>query len=284
MTNNNIAKIIDIDSVIAKKSPKLFKFLPKFIVNYIKRILHQDDMNTLFHNSRDKYGLEFVRGILDGFGTTIKINGEENIPKDGKYVFTANHPLGGVESVAMMRMLGEHFSNLRFLVNDVLLNIQNYDPLFIPVNKFGTQARESVRIIEEAYSSDNQILIFPAGLVSRKKNGIIKDLKWQKSFISKAVKHKRDIVPIFIHGQNSKFFYRLSAIREFFGIKANIEMFYLVNELYKKQNSPVEYNIGKPIPYTTFDKRFNPDQWADKVKEHTYNLKKDYNTAFEYLL
>lgn len=280
MTDNKITKIINVEAVIASKNPRLLKSLPNFVIKYIKKILHQDEMNALLYKSSDKYGLEFVRGILDDFGTTIKINGEENIPKDGKYVFTANHPLGGVESVAMMRMLGEYFPNLRFLVNDVLLNIKNYDPLFVPVNKFGTQARESVRIIEEAYSSDNQILIFPAGLVSRKQNGIIRDLKWQKSFISKAVKHKRDIIPIFIHGQNSKFFYRLSSIRRFFRIKANIEMFYLVNELYKKQNTPVEYNIGKPIPYSTFDKRFTPDEWAQKIKDHTYNIKDNYNTEF----
>ena len=281
MAENKESKTIDVEAVIASKNPKLLKVLPRFVINYIKKILHQDDMNALLYDSSDKYGLEFVHGILDDFGTTIKINGEENIPKEGKYIFASNHPLGGVESVAMMRMIGEHFPDLRFLVNDVLLNIKNYDPLFVPVNKFGTQARESVRIIEEAYSSNNQILIFPAGLVSRKQKGIIKDLKWQKSFITKAVRHKRDIVPIFIHGQNSKFFYRLSGIRRFFGIKANIEMFYLVDELYKKQNTPVEFNIGKPIPYATFDKRFTPDEWAQKVKEHVYNLKNDYNTIFK---
>jgi putative hemolysin len=275
-----ITKTIDVEAVIASKNPRLLKVLPRFVINYIKKIFHQDEMNALIYENSDKYGLEFVHSVLDDFGTTIKVNGEENIPKEGKYIFASNHPLGGVESVAMMRMIGNHFPDLRFLVNDVLLNLKNYDPLFVPINKFGTQARESVKIIEEAYSSNNQILIFPAGLVSRKQKGVVKDLKWQKSFITKAVRHKRDVIPIFIHGQNSKFFYRLSSIRRFFGIKANIEMFYLADELYKKKNTPVEFNIGKPIPYSTFDKRFTPNEWAQKLKEHVYNLKDDYNTVF----
>jgi 1-acyl-sn-glycerol-3-phosphate acyltransferase len=281
MTSNKAFKI-DIEAVIASKNPRLLKILPKFIIKYIKRIIHQDEMNEVLLKHNDKSGLEFVDAALADFNIKVKINGEENIPKEGKYIFVANHPLGGVESVAMMQVIGKYLPNLRFLVNDVLLNLKNYEPLFVPINKYGSQAKESVKIIEETYNSENQILIFPAGLVSRKQKGVIKDLVWQKSFITKSKKYKRNIIPIFIHGQNSKFFYRISSFRRFLGIKANIEMFYLVNEMFKKRNTIIEFNIGKQIPYTTFNNKFKSIEWANIVKEHIYKIKDDYNLNFNY--
>lgn len=281
--NTNIEAVkIDIEKVIKDKNPRLLKILPRFVLNYIKRVLHQDDLNYVLEKYKDKFGLDFVKAVLDEFNVKYKINGEENIPKEGKYIFAANHPLGGIESVAMMRLVGEYFPNLRFIVNDVLLNLKNYDPLFVPVNKYGAQARKSAKILEEVYASDNQVLIFPAGLVSRKINGVVQDLEWQKSFITKSRQYQRDVIPVFIHGENSKFFYRLASIRRMLGIKANIEMFYLADEMFKKTNSTIEYNFGKAIPWQTFDKRHNDKEWANIVRKHVYKLKNDVNAVFEY--
>ncbi len=282
--SKNEAVKIDIEKVIKDKNPKLAKLLPKFVLNYIKRVLHQDDLNYVLEKYKDKYGLDFVRAVLDEFNVTYKLNGEYNIPKDGKYIFAANHPLGGIESIAMMRWVGEYFPNLRFIVNDVLLNLKNYDPLFVPVNKYGAQARQSAKIIEYVYSSDNQVLIFPAGLVSRKINGVVQDLEWQKSFITKSRQHKRDVIPVFIHGQNSKFFYRVASVRKMFGIKANIEMFYLADEMFKKTNTILEYNIGKAIPWQTFDKRHTPKEWAAMVRTHIYRIKENVDADFNDLI
>jgi putative hemolysin len=284
MNNNNTTPVkIDIEKVIKDKNPKLAKILPRFIINYIKKTLHQDELNYVLEKYKDKFGLEFVHAVLNEFNVKYKVNGEHNIPKEGRYIFAANHPLGGIESVAMMRMIGQYHKNIRFIVNDVLLNLKNYDPLFVPVNKFGAQARESAKILENVYASDNQVLIFPAGLVSRKINGKVQDLEWQKSFITKARQYKRDIVPVFIHGENSKFFYRLASIRRLLGIKANIEMFYLADEMFKKTNSTIEYNIGKPISWQTFDKRHTPKEWAALIRNHVYKIKENVDIDFKAL-
>jgi len=284
MTENSSIKkkLIDLDEIIASKNPKLHKYIPNFILRYLKRVLHQEELNELFYGYRDLRGLVFVDALVKHFNLNLITEGFDRIDKDNKYIFASNHPLGGMESVGLMHLVGNKFSGLRFLVNDVLLQIKNYEPLFVPINKFGSQAKDSVIRIEEAYKSDNQILIFPAGLVSRRINGKIQDLKWQKNFIRKSIQHKRDVIPIFIEAKNSNFFYNLSSIRRFFGIKANIEMFYLADEAYKQTDSIIKYYFGKPIPYKTFDKRFTIDEWAVKVREHVYELSKDVNKEFNY--
>ena len=275
-----VKKLIDIESIIGSKNPKLLKYMPKFILNYIKRVLHQDELNDLFYGFRDLRSLVFVNALVGHFKLKIVSEGLDRIPTDKKYIFAGNHPLGGLESVGLMNVVGKKFPNIRFLVNDVLLKIKNYEPLFVPINKFGSQAKDSVIRIEGAYKSENQILIFPAGLVSRKIKGKVQDLKWQKNFIRKSIQHKRDVIPTFIEAKNSNFFYNLSSIRRFLGIKANLEMFYLADESYKQTNATIKYYFGKPIPYTTFDKRFTIDEWAVKVREHVYNLSKGVDADF----
>ncbi len=284
MTENTSVKkkLIDLDALIISKNPKLYKYIPGFVLRYLKRVIHQKALNELFYEYRDLRGLVFVNEIVKRFNLNLISNGLDKIEDNKKYIFASNHPLGGMESVGLMSIVGEKFPNLRFLVNDVLLQIKNYEPLFVPINKFGSQAKESVIRIEEAYNSENQILIFPAGLVSRRINGKIQDLKWQKNFIRKSIQHKRDVVPTFIDAKNTNFFYNLSSIRRFFGIKANIEMFYLADEAYNKTDATIKYFFGKPIPYTTFDKRFTIDEWASKVREHVYKLHKDPNSEFAY--
>ena len=144
--------------------------------------------------------------------------------------------------------------------------------IFLPVNKHGAQARDAVLMIEEAYSSGCQILYFPAGLCSRKKRGVIKDLQWQKSFINKAIQHKRDIVPAFFSGRNSNFFYNLANFRKLLGLKANIEMLYLADEMFRQKDKVIRLVFGKPISWETFDKTKSALEWADWVKSVVYDL------------
>ncbi len=118
------------------------------------------------------------------------------------------------------------------------------------------------------------MLIFPAGLVSRRQAGrVVKDLEWKKSFIHKAVQNKKDVVPVYIEGRNSNFFYNLAYWRKKIGVKANIEMFYLVDEMYKQRGKTLTFIIGKPIPWKLFTSEHREEYWAKKVKEHVYALK-----------
>jgi putative hemolysin len=270
---NTPTKYIDIKAVLKDKNPALAKWLPSFVVNYIKRIIHQDEINHLMTLNGDRVGLDFVRGSLETLKVKIEVEGLENIPKEGGFIMSSNHPLGGLDGIAFMKAVGEVREDFQFLVNDILLNIGNLSPLFIPVNKVGANARAALKIIDESYAKDIPILVFPAGLVSRKMDdGKITDLVWQKSFIGKARRYKKDVIPVLVAGENSKWFYNLSRWRTKLGIKANLEMFYLPGELFKKKNSTIKVTIGKAVSYADFDKSRNPNEWAMFMREKTYAL------------
>lgn len=265
---------IDIEKVIADKNRKLLRILPKFVIRYIKKIAHQDEINELIPNLQGLDGLEYIERGLELMDIKSKVYGLDNIPREGRFIFAGNHPLGGLDGLVLAHEVGKLYRNVRFVVNDILMNMKGPDSIFIPVNKHGRQNTEYARILEDAYDSDAQILNFPAGLCSRKIDGEILDLEWKKSFISKAVKHKRDIIPVYIEGRNSNFFYNLANWRKFFRIKANIEMFYLVDEMFKQQGQTITVHFGKPIPFQTFDKGKKPQQWVEYVRERAYALKK----------
>lgn len=271
MAENKALKI-DIDEVIKNKNPKLYKRLPKFILRYLKRMLHQDEMNYHLEKNKDNFGLDFVDGILSDFNIKVVSSGEENIPSEGRFIFAANHPLGAIESMAFMQIVGKHHKEIRFLVNDLLMHLKNMHPIFIPINKHGSQSKESSLLIEECYVSDMQILNFPAGLVSRKVKGKIVDLEWKKSFINKAIKHKRDIIPVHIGGRNSAFFYNFARFRKFIGIKANIEMMFLPKEMFKQKNKTLYLSFGQPIPWESLDNSRSVSEWASYIKEIVYKM------------
>ena len=271
---------VDVREVFRKKNPNLARLIPGFVFRYLKRIIHQDEINEVMPRIRHLEGLEFVRAGLDHFGINIRSDGKEHIPRDGRFIFVANHPLGGLDGLVFAKEVGDIFPNVQFIVNDILLNIENLNPIFVPVNKHGKQSSEYVRKIETTYQSDAQVLNFPAGLCSRKIKGAIVDLEWHKSFINKAKKHQRDIIPVYISGRNSNFFYNLAKIRAFLGIKANIEMLYLPNEMFRQKVKNIDIIFGKPIDYRLLDKRFTPREWAQKIKNHVYQLGKDREKEF----
>jgi putative hemolysin len=263
---------IDVKNVIHSKNPALSKAIPGFVINYLKKIVHQDELNVFL----EKYGhlkdTELIAAGLKHFEIKYQVFGSENIPASGRYTFVSNHPLGGLDGLVFINELSKHFKDIKFPVNDILTNIQNLSGIFLPVNKHGPQAKEVAVKIEEAYSSDCQILYFPAGLCSRKKHGIIKDLQWQKSFITKSVQHKRDIVPAFFSGRNSAFFYKLANIRKLFGVKTNIEMLYLADEMFRQKDKEIDLVFGKRISWETFDKTMTFPEWAEWVKSKSYAL------------
>lgn len=263
---------IDIESVISSKNPTLARAIPGFVINYLKKIVHQDELNVFLNKWGNQKDSELIAAGLSHFEIKFKVLGEENIPETGRYIFVSNHPLGGLDGLVFIYVISKHFHDIKFPVNDILTNIKNLSGIFLPVNKHGTMARDAAKRIEEAYSSDCQILYFPAGLCSRKKKGIIKDLQWQKSFITKSIQHKRDIVPAFFSGKNSNFFYNLANLRKVLGIKANIEMLFLADEMFKQKDKEITLIFGKPISRDTFDKSKSAISWADWVMSKTYEL------------
>jgi 1-acyl-sn-glycerol-3-phosphate acyltransferase len=268
---NEIQKI-DVEKILYSKNPTLKKAVPGFVVNYLKKIVHQDELNDFLEKWGHLRDAELIEAGLRHFEIKFKVYGSENIPKTGRYIFVSNHPLGGLDGLVFIYELSKYFDDIKFPVNDILTNIENLSGIFLPVNKHGVQGKDAARRIEEAYSSGSQILYFPAGLCSRKKWGVIKDLQWHKSFISKAIQHKRNIMPAYFSGRNSNFFYNLSNIRNFIGVKANIEMLYLADELFKQKDKEIRLVFGKIIPWETFDRTRSALEWADWVKSKSYEL------------
>lgn len=268
-------KKIDLKKVIQDKNPGLLKILPGFVINYLRGVIHEDEINGFFRQHGSKQGIDFIDAIFEYLEVKVKITGKENIPESGGCIFASNHPLGGPDGLALIKAVYTKRKDLKFLVNDILMNIENLREFFIPVNKHGRNTPEIYHKIEEVYQSNQAVLIFPAGLVSRKQQGRIMDLEWKKTFITQAKKQNRNVIPVFIKGSNSKFFYNLARFRKSVGIKANIEMLYLADELFKQRGRTIEIIFGKEIAYSTFDNSRNDKQWAEQVKKHVYNLATD---------
>lgn len=273
MTPSAQGDFINIEEVIRSKNPALLRILPGFLLRYIKRIIHQDHINEFLRLHGHKKSFEFVDEIINEFGPVITYEGLENIPEKGGCVVISNHPLGGLDGIALLQVLGKRRKDIRFIVNDILMNIKNLEDLFTGVNKHGKNSQRTLDLIDTIYQSEQLLLIFPAGLVSRKQEkGIIRDLEWKRSFVIKSKKYNRTIVPIHISGKNSSFFYNLSRFRQKIGIKANIEMFYLIDEMYHQMGKNIHIKIGKPVSPSIFTPDLSDSQWTAKMKEHVYAL------------
>lgn len=274
--SETIEKTIDIDKILASKMGKKVKFVPKFLVRWLKHIIHEDEVNRFLWESRDKSGTEWLTECVRYLDMDLRIEGLENLPdkNDGKlYTFVSNHPLGGQDGVALGSIIGKHYDgNFRYLVNDLLLNLPGLAPVSIGINKTGKQSRDFPRMVEAGFQSNNHMLMFPAGLNSRKINGVIHDLPWKKTFISKSVEYKRDVVPIYFSGRNSERFYRIANWQKKLGLKINIAMLFLVDEMYRNVHKSFTVKIGKPIPWQTFDKSKTPVEWAKFVEDKVYEL------------
>ncbi len=272
---NEYKALINVSGILSSKLPVFYHLIPRFISTYLKKILHEKDINDALFRNKNLTGIDFVNAILLEFGAIITVEGLENIENDKRYIIVSNHPLGGLDGLALMSVIAKTRQDLAFPVNDFLMNLPNLKDLFIPINKVGKNNAETSDLLNKTFASNKMVLYFPAGLVSRKhKNGEISDLEWKKTFVNKAIQYQRDVIPVHIEGRNSSFFYRLANFRKKLGIKFNIEMLYLVDEMYKQKNKKIQITIGKPIPYTSFTQACKPAVWANKIKETVYNLPK----------
>lgn len=265
---------VDLYAVIASKSERIAKCTPKFILSWLKSIVHQDELNDILRFSEGAIDVEFADKTLQWLNakSNVKFTNRESLHLDKRYIFVSNHPLGGLDGLIMISVLGKIFGNIKFVVNDILMNIIPMRNLFVPVNKHGRMGKEYGKMIADAYASDAQILYFPAGLCSRLIKGKITDLQWQKNFLKQAKKYNRDIVPVHFGGRNSNFFYRLAKIRKALGIKFNIEMIFLPDEMFKQKNSIFEVTIGEPVPIGSIDSSKTLDQWCMEIREKCYQL------------
>ena len=275
----------DIRAVLKKKATKAH--VPGFLIRYLERIAHIKQMNAFLRKYPEVKNYDFIRLVLDEeLGCSASIDGIENIPTDGKpLIFASNHPLGGLDGMIIAQMIHESRSSrgdsrpLKVIVNDLLMFMEPLAGLWAPVNKVGRLTKEQAQQQHALWESETDVLTFPAGICSRLQRidgkWQIQDLEWQKNFIQRAREYHRDIVPIYFEGRNSKFFYTLAYIRKLLHIKLNIEMLYLVDEMYGAHGKHFKVHVLPPISYTSLDTSKSPKEWAEYIKQIVYNQKEN---------
>jgi putative hemolysin len=263
---------IDLAAQINRSNSVLLKKLPRFVVRGLERLIRQDEINRILNKYADVEGVDFLHKLKDELNIQIDYKGLENLPESGKCFFVANHPFGFVDGLILTHTVGTKYGTLKAIGNELFMLIPQLRPIIAAVNVFGANPKDYLRGLEQVYQSDSPITHFPAGLVSRMNKGRIEDGPWQKSFIAKAVSCQRDIVPFHFIGRNSTFFYTVYLVRKTLRIKANIELALFPHEIFNKRNKTIKVIIGKPIPYSTFDKSKTPADWAQVVKASLYSL------------
>ena len=268
----SVPKVIDVEVALQEKIPDIYKKIPAVILRLIKKVIRQDDINRMIHESSHLHGIPLVDWVLDQFGVDIVVKGKELIPKNGQFIFSANHPLGSLDGLAIISVVATIHQPIKFIVNDLLKVIKGFAPVALYIARFGQINRQNAISINKTLASDAQLLVQPAGTVSKRNPVKISDLPWNKFFIRKAIQYKRDVIPVHVQARNSWLFYNFASFRRIFRIKSNLEMFLLPREMFNKSGKTITITVGKPIAYKTFDESRTHLEWAQKVREYVYLL------------
>lgn len=282
MTDNDAIRI-DLDEVLRQRLPRLSRFIPRFAVEWMERTICQDELNRILDENAGLEGADFARGALKSLGITVEPQFEERLPspENRRVLYVSNHPLGGLDGMALIDYVQRrHGGNVYFVVNDLLSAVKPLEKVFLPVNKFGKQTREAVKAVDEAFAGNDPVIMFPAGLVSRlrrvpymgKKRKLVSDLPWNKMFINKAHHYKRDIIPIFFSGKNSKKFYRMANLRRRLGIKFNFEMIYLPGEMVRMADTSLTISFGVPLSWEMLTPGRDAAGCAASVRASVYHI------------
>lgn len=281
MSESNDIPLIDVKKVFYDKNPGLAKWIPGFMYRFFERLIHQEDMNRVLLKTRGLEGVPFAQACFDEIGVTVTSKNSHYLPKTGHVILASNHPLGGLDGMGYIIEAHKVRPDVKFLVNDILMNVKPLQSVFMGVNKHGANAKKSLIEVERLFASDKAVLIFPSGMVSRKQHGKVFDLEWHKSFITKSVKYQTDIVPTFIDGQNSKLFYNIAMWRKRLGIKLNIEMLLLPSEMFKQKGKTITVHFGKPIPAYLIRHIGEHHRIANAMRHFVYTLKDNPDGDFE---
>lgn len=285
MSHPQIIKI-NVGQVIRDRIPRIGRYIPRAVIKGIERIIRQDRLNALLEQNAEKTGADFCHGILKSLGITIKVRFPERLPSPThrRVILACNHPLGGLDGLALIEFVRDYFGGqVWFIVNDLLMAVKPLENVFLPINKFGSQHRSSAVRIEDAFAGNDPIIIFPAGLVSRlqtiEKDGrhqrTVADLKWHRTFVNKAIQYQRDIVPLFFSGANSMDFYRKARLRKRLGIKFNIEMILLPREIFYSEGQTFVITVGEMRKFDSLGEAKNAQNVADNLREYVYQLESE---------
>jgi 1-acyl-sn-glycerol-3-phosphate acyltransferase len=268
----SVPKVIDVELALQEKIPDIYKKIPGVLIRLMEKVIRQDDMNRMIHESSHLNGIPLVDWVLDQFGVNIVVKGKKLIPKKGRYIYPANHPIGGLDGLAIVSVVAKIHPLIKFVANDLLRVIKGFDSISLYIARFGQINRRNAILINKTLASEAQLLVQPAGTVSKRNPVKIRDLAWNKFFIHKAIQYKRDVIPIHVQARNSRLFYNIASFRKIFRIKSNLEMFLLPREMFNKSGKTITITFGIPIAYKTFDDSRTHLEWAQKVREYVYVL------------
>lgn len=266
---------IDVGAVIKERLGAKSRFIPRFLVRGLAKFICQDRLNGLLDYAGDKKDAEFCHAVLEyiGVGCRIVNPGLLPDPSDKRVVFVCNHPLGALDGMIIIDRLTEIYGKgLKFVVNDLLNAVTPLEGVFLPVNKHGRQNREAVAAVDRAFEGDQPVVVFPAGLVSRRSpDGVIADPQWHKMFVTKAVASRRDIVPLYFDGRNSSFFYNFALWRKRLGIGFNLEMTRLPAEIFLCEGRQFSIDVRPRVSWQKLASFSNPVEAADYVRSIVYS-------------
>ena len=268
----SVPKVIDVELALQEKIPDIYKKIPGVLIRLMEKVIRQADMNRMIHESSHLNGIPLVDWVLDQFGVNIVVKGKKLIPKKGRYIYPANHPIGGLDGLAIVSVVAKIHPLIKFVANDLLRVIKGFDSISLYIARFGQINRRNAILINKTLASEAQLLVQPAGTVSKRNPVKIRDLAWNKFFIHKAIQYKRDVIPVHVQARNSRLFYNIASFRKIFRIKSNLEMFLLPSEMFNKSGKTITITVGKPIAYKTFDESRTHLEWAQKVREYVYLL------------
>ena len=268
----SVLKVIDMELALQEKIPDIYKKIPGVLIRLMEKVIRQDDMNRMIHESSHLNGIPLVDWVLDQFGVNIVVKGKKLIPKKGRYIYPANHPIGSLDGLAIVSVVAKIHPLIKFVANDLLRVIKGFDSISLYIARFGQINRRNAILINKTLASEAQLLVQPAGTVSKRNPVKISDLAWNKFFIHKAIQYKRDVIPIHVQARNSRLFYNIASFRKIFRIKSNLEMFLLPREMFNKSGKTITITFGIPIAYKTFDDSRTHLEWAQKVREYVYVL------------
>ena len=274
--------MIDVQKEIEKKFPNINKkqnFLKKSLFKVAKKIVHEDSINKFLKQNSHLKGFEFVDAVLDyfDFDYTVSSNDLQNIPSSGKVVIIANHPLGGLDALCLLRLISQVRKDVRIVANDFLVGFDALNSLLIPIDNYKRrQSKKDIKKIYEALNNEEAVIIFPAGEVSRATTKGIKDPTWSKGFLNFAQNTSAPILPIFLDAKNSRTFYTISVINKTFSTLL------LSNEMFKKKSKRINIKIGQIIPNENIaPKGIDKKYLLNLYRKHLYSLKKGKKSFFQ---
>ena len=266
--------MINVEKMITSKYPKLKnnKIIKAAIDKFSDSIIHQDEINDFVRKNSHLGSFEFVDEVLEyfNFNYTTTDKDIENIPSSGRVVIIANHPLGALDSFALIKLISKVRKDIKIIANDFLKEFSVIDSLLIHINNFqARQRREAIEQIHNSLDQDMALIIFPSGEVSRASSTGIKDKKWHKGFLKFAYRSSSPILPVFIGGKNSKTFYSVSTINK------KLATMLLSNEMFKQRDKTIDITIGEIVPFENIvPKGLEQGQIVELYKKQVYNLKK----------